>query len=424
MLRWQRDALWFPPGIKELMVCGGNGCGKTDFIAQFLMTRMAVRPGSHGFLASASFPLLARSTALKFFDWLARHGFREGRDFTYHKQDKRVYFPATGCTLFLLSLHVPRSQLEGFEASFGALDEIAASDPTKIPSLLSRLREPGGLHEMLFAGYPPAYGGWLHERFTGEYAPPTCRMVTVPTHVNLRSHGGFLVDSYLERLESVYHPGTPRHKRMVLGEFAALEGLVYQEFDPRKHVVSAYPSPVRRYLYGMDLGYNPNPLVFLRAAVCDGDVLVVDHEHYHSGWLYADHAAAIVPHLMGGSIACDHDAQGRAELAALGLPVTAAHKSVNLGIDSVRRRLADGRLLFLRGRAPNTIREFGQYAYPPERAGADVKGEQVPLKKHDHAMDALRYLVAEEEWRGHGQFELAPVPADYVDSVAARLYGG
>jgi hypothetical protein len=60
---------------------------------------------------------------------------------------------------------------------------------------------------------------------------------------------------------------------------------------------------------------------------------------------------------------------------------------VRMGLLAVRARLETGRLRVLPGACPNLMAEAELYRYHPDKP-------EKPLKKNDHALDALRYLVA------------------------------
>src|SRR5262249_20861229 len=60
------------------------------------------------------------------------------------------------------------------------------------------------------------------------------------------------------------------------------------------------------------------------------------------------------------------------------------------GIAAVRARLEDGSLRVLAGACLNLMAEAALYRYDPEARG-EPEG---PLKEHDHALDALRYLCS------------------------------
>ncbi|MBI1832985.1 MAG: hypothetical protein HYR84_16215, partial [Planctomycetes bacterium] len=61
-----------------------------------------------------------------------------------------------------------------------------------------------------------------------------------------------------------------------------------------------------------------------------------------------------------------------------------------LGIAAVRARLEDGRLRVLIGRCPNLLTETGMYRW----GEAEDRRAEVPVDKDNHALAALRYLIA------------------------------
>ena len=125
-----------------------------------------------------------------------------------------------------------------------------------------------------------------------------------------------------------------------------------------------------------------------------------------------------------GGIICDHDAEGRATFTAkLGAPTIAAKKSVAVGIQAVKQRLASGRLVLLRGSAVRRDRELLEAKLPTsteEEVESYVWREGVkdsePVKENDHGLDALRYLVM------HVDRDTGWSIAD-IDRVGARWRG-
>jgi len=77
------------------------------------------------------------------------------------------------------------------------------------------------------------------------------------------------------------------------------------------------------------------------------------------------------------------------------MPTVKAKKEIRAGISAVAERLApdaEGRPhLVVHSNCTNLIREIEGYVWDTRRSKADQPDR--PLKKEDHAMDALRYLV-------------------------------
>jgi hypothetical protein len=89
------------------------------------------------------------------------------------------------------------------------------------------------------------------------------------------------------------------------------------------------------------------------------------------------------------------DPAGAQEVAAFrqaGFTVRKAHNEIRAGIAAVHARLQTGRLKVLSDRCPNLLAEARLYGYPTRKDGqADSEN---PVDENNHALAALRYLVA------------------------------
>jgi phage terminase large subunit len=197
--------------------------------------------------------------------------------------------------------------------------------------------------------------------------------------------------------------GTQR-RRMLDGEWCEAEGAVYEEFDEDIHCPASLPPGAEnwRQVEGVDFGYT-NPFVYLRGAVdSDGRLWIFD-ERYVARQTVQVHAEAIkeFPNRRPDWTVADHDAEDRATLHAAGIHTLAAIKDVSRGIAAVKERLKvqpDGRpRLFVTQNCKQTISEFYDYAWAPAKNGRNSREE--PVKDRDHAMDALRYIVAQLDLR-------------------------
>ncbi len=188
--------------------------------------------------------------------------------------------------------------------------------------------------------------------------------------------------------------------RMLNGIWCDNTGSVYQEFNEELHTVDDFTIPEDwQKLRAIDFGYT-NPFVCLWGAADPDGRLYIYREWYKSATRTAEHAE-IIRKMSGNErysiTVADHDAAERAELESLGIRTVAAEKNVISGIQRVKCRLAaagDGRprLFFFRS-LKNILSEMYEYRWNPNTSnGSGLKEE--PLKLNDHAMDALRYMVA------------------------------
>lgn len=393
---------------QALFYMGGNGCGKTEAIAAFIYAEAVQYPNNYICLAGPSLPQLRRAALIKVPEAFARFGLREGVDWRFNKNTMEFVFPANGSRIFLIGVeHLNENEIEGSEVGALAIDEIAGISFRKYQALASRVRKPNTSRKIRLFGYPPSPSHWTYERFE-QNSFEGDKLIQASTHENLQRNGGYLPDDYLDNLEKTYRIGSPLHTRKVLGRWAQMEGLVYPEFSRALEVDDA--PEAHHFVCGLDFGYK-NPTVFLTAAVDGGDpatnTIYIIAEHYAAGLLYEQHVEAIqrIYPRAGARVFADHDAQGQKELQSLGIPTMNAQKGVIFGIDAVRDRLASGRLKFLRGQCPNLLREFGLYCYPDD-SGRGAEKADLPLKRDDHAMDALRYLVVGEDYSRQASFTI------------------
>ena len=143
--------------------------------------------------------------------------------------------------------------------------------------------------------------------------------------------------------------------------------------------------------YGMDVGWNCTAALF-GAWDRDSDILYVYSEHYRGQAEPSVHASAIRARGEWIKGAIDPAARGRsqrdgeqllADYVNLGLDLVMADNGVESGVYHVLERFSSGRLKVF-STCQNVLAEHRLYR-------RDDKGKIV--KKYDHAMDALRYLV-------------------------------
>ncbi len=202
-----------------------------------------------------------------------------------------------------------------------------------------------------------------------------------------------------------------RKERLRYGRWVQAEGVIYDAFDERKHLIDRFeiPSDWQRFR-SVDFG-GAHPFVCQWWTMDHDGRLYLYREIYMTGRTVAEHSAQIVSLTDKERIErtiCDHDVEDALTLRANGVPNRPAVKGdVVAGIHRVQERLKvrnDGkpRLLIMRGslveidrslsddhKPTSTLDEFTCYIWN------DKSAKDVPVKKYDHGMDALRYMVNE-----------------------------
>jgi len=193
--------------------------------------------------------------------------------------------------------------------------------------------------------------------------------------------------------------------------FTALEGLVYPDFetcliDDEPAGLSRRDKPGGsltnvRYVGGIDWGFN-NPFAAIWGYVDSDDVLWIGWERYQNRCPLREHIAAMQTRHDRDSACPDParvmwyaDPSGPEyimECRAAGWKVLRAFNDIRLGIAAVTARLKSGRLRVARWGCPNLVNEAQLYRYPSPQERA-LAGEN-PVNENNHALGALRYLIA------------------------------
>lgn len=194
-------------------------------------------------------------------------------------------------------------------------------------------------------------------------------------------------------------------KRYIMGMWAMAEGVIYDMFDVKKHVVDVgqlvqdgMVSWTGEYYVSCDYG-TQNATVFLLWRKADNGIWYCIREYYYSGRdkgiqkTDAEFSADLRKWLDGISpryVVLDPAAASfKAQLKKDGFRVKGAKNAVLDGIRFVAGLLTQGKLLFDRS-CENTIKEFGSYIWDAKAAD---RGEDKPVKEWDHCLDAVRYLA-------------------------------
>lgn len=192
-------------------------------------------------------------------------------------------------------------------------------------------------------------------------------------------------------------------KRYILGLWAAAEGVIYDMFDPEKHVKNIkefFQILVNGNRYvSCDYG-TQNATVFLLWNKGINGKWYCIREYYYSGRdkgkqkTDAEYADDLKKWLDGTRIKAmivdPSAASFIAELRKRGYKVIKANNDV---LDEIRLvgMLLNLEMLIFSSSCTETIKEFASYIWDEKAA---EHGEDKPVKQHDHGCDAVRYFVS------------------------------
>ncbi|URN85862.1 PBSX family phage terminase large subunit [Acetobacterium wieringae] len=188
------------------------------------------------------------------------------------------------------------------------------------------------------------------------------------------------------------------YKRYILGLWTIAQGIIYDMFDPDLHVIDEIPEELTNERYiSIDYG-TQNATVFLFWERGVSGTWYCTKEYYYSGRdsakqktdsQFADDLVEFVDGKPVEQIVIDPSAASFiAELQTRGFSIRKAKNEVIDGIRVTGAAIDLGKIKILNN-CINTIKEFGNYIW--DKKAAD-RGEDKPIKDHDHAMDALRYF--------------------------------
>lgn len=197
-------------------------------------------------------------------------------------------------------------------------------------------------------------------------------------------------------------------QRYILGLWVVAEGVIYDMFDAAKHTVQTLVDLITdTYYVSIDYG-TQNATVFLLWCKNRSGKWICIKEYYYSGrdettqktdGEYADDLKTFLGDINPKSIIIDPSAASFiAELRKRGYRIKKAKNDVLDGIRFVAMLLNQEKIAFSDA-CKNTILEFNSYIWDVK---ASAKGEDKPIKQHDHAMDAVRYFCYTIIFKGNG----------------------
>ncbi|MCR5111098.1 MAG: PBSX family phage terminase large subunit [Ruminococcus sp.] len=289
------------------------------------------------------------------------------------------------------------SLIQGMTLSGVFLDEAALMPRSFVEQALARCSVSGS--KMWFNCNPDNPAHW----FYNEWIKKAKEKHALYVHFTMDDNPS-LSESLKERYKRLYS-GT-FYERFVLGKWTASQGIVYPMFSEKKHVYSG-DVQCEKYVISCDYG-TVNPSSFGLWGLSDGvwyrlkeyyysskreGISRTDEEHYTALEQLAgdrDISKIIVDPSAASFIECIRR-HGR-------FRVVKAENDVISGIRNVSTALGENRLRFHES-CKDIIREFHLYSWN-EKSGTDV-----PIKENDHAMDDMRYFVADiMKDRGEDEF--------------------
>lgn len=211
-------------------------------------------------------------------------------------------------------------------------------------------------------------------------------------HFDLEDNRAHLPEGYIENLSRQYTGMW--HDRFIKGLWTMADGVIYECYDPQRHVVSKLPTMQRILCIGVDYG-TTNPTRGILIGLGEDNRLYAMAEWAPNTGTTSDRASTMREFLKNNGqpdyIFVDPAAaEYKLQLRRDGFTnVANGSNKVKAGIGVVNALLSTEQLL-IHESCTELLGEIPGYVWDSKAA---EKGEDAPVKLNDHACDALRYGV-------------------------------
>lgn len=429
---------------KYRLNAGGFGTGGTTTICLELLKELLKYPNNYGLLGRKDLGELKSTTLKEFLDITPKEIIAN-----HNKQDKTVKL-INGSELFYLNMDDAIGavdKIKSLNLGVACIDQLEEIDETIFLAIKGRLRRANS-SKNFFAKCNPEGHNWMWRIWKGlpfqNYLRKEKINIEIAEKIIARVHESaekrILIHEASKIIASEFHL-TPKQvetvydksqyelfeattlenfylpqdyvnellaypekwkRRYVYCSWDDFEGLVYNEFNEKLHVIDYYePKELDAHVFALDYGFR-NPTAILFAATdFDGTTIIYD-EYYQAGklvsyisdelkknkfWKKAYKLADPSIHKTerdGNSVADD--------FAKNGVSFEDADNSVTQGINKVNELFKSGKLKIARN-CINLLRELGNYKWRELKPGQARNEYEEPVKRDDHACDSLRYLA-------------------------------
>ncbi len=212
-----------------------------------------------------------------------------------------------------------------------------------------------------------------------------------------------------------------RFAQEYLADFRKTEGLVYKEFDRKRHIFDKFEEIRDKVetIAGLDFGYT-NPTALITIVRDDDNNFWVIDEWYKTGQT-EEQVAEYVASLRINKVYPDPENPSAIKvLRNRGVNVREVLKSkdsVVNGIQKIRELFKAGRLKIHKN-CVNTILELETYSYPDK---VDLQNpKENPIKENDHAMDAMRMAIMMQNLQG-SQVAKTYIPSNLIRQPQTQI---
>ena len=385
---------WWNSDKRIKLLLGGNQSGKSTTGGAYVAAFARDHPNSLVWAVGLDFDR-TRICFLKLQEYLAEE---EIHLIVWASRNKGIAHSVrltNGCEIVFKSAAAGFMKFEGDKVDLVWIDE-EIKDKQVLHSCLARTTMTQG--QTVLTMTPLQGKTWLYYDYVDKQHPNVFH-TTMTLYDN-----PYLPKEQIDQMLSIYSPREIPYR--VFGKWGIVEGIIYEEFSEETHVIPFDEAIVKRcntVLRALDFGrtvacvwlgiddyenlYILGDLKLVECYIEDFAALIEEKE-FEIGLRPLQRRQDIITYT-------DHAFQERFELERYGIDCIPADKAVEVGIETVRRRLKvqeDKKVnLHILDNCQQTVDELNDYQYDKAPLGKEPSGK--PRKLNDHLSDCLRYAV-------------------------------
>ncbi|MBW6480667.1 MAG: PBSX family phage terminase large subunit [Bacteroidales bacterium] len=393
---------------RYLLIYGGRDSAKSFFAGQKVLIDTMAKPYSRFILVRKVYADIKDSQFQTLRDIIKLYGL--GEYFSITENPLKITFKKNGNYIIARGLdkeHKTKSIKDPTGVWYEEMNEIRFQDFIKTTTSLR-----GGKIQEIGTFNPENETEWInsfffpdkksYERDDGNFHyVPSVRSDTTILHTTFRDNY-YVTPQSVELLESFRETDDNYYRIYTLGLWGgALEGLVFDDWEVTGTSTSSvtggeWENADGKLLgYGLDFGYSNDATALVRVSE-DGENLYVDEMMYETNLTnqdIADRMSWLGVSRTDDIVADSAEPKSIQELFRMGFNVYPAVKgadSVRNGLDLMKRYK-----LKVTRRSKNIIRELKNYCWKKDKDGNCLN---VPVDKHNHAIDAIRYVLLKKKY--------------------------
>lgn len=389
-------------GHAEYWLRGGRGSAKSSFLAIEIVLGLLRNPEANAIVYRKVAATLRESVYEQMVWAIDRMGLREW--FQMRLSPLEIVYRPTGQRILFRGADDPAKSksIKLAKGYFGYLwfEEAAEFDGMEtVRTIKASVIRGSGRAVTLYSYNPPRSArNWVNREALVKRAD---RMVHESCYKDLPEE--WLGEGFLSEAEQLRLSNEAAYRNMYLGEVTGSGGQVFENLrlreiggEERRNFGAVYA--------GMDFGWYPDPLHFVRCAYDARQRRLWVYDEYRAVRVTNGDAAQVLLREKGVTageevIADGADPKAIADMRAAGVRCTAAVKGPGSVAAGVKWLQGLREIVIDPGRCPAAAREFSEYEY--ERAADGTVVQSYP-DRDNHAIDAVRYAL-NRVWRRAGE---------------------